>query len=552
MSMQRVVGPHSGASRKNNRARERHYGRHIEAMEPRWLLSASLDNSGLLTVDGTAGDDQIALALNGSQIVVNVNSDPAQSFAVADVNSISVTGDAGNDLITIGSGLIGAKVDGGAGNDTLIAGTGDDTLIGGVGDDKYVFQDGFGNDVVRENAAAGNDTMDFSGCTRSLFFTIGNLTVSDGVHTVNHGENNIENIIGGSGNNTFVFQDGAALPGNITGNGLAGKANTLVYASYSTGVTVDLSNHTATGTQSIQGINNIIGGSGNDVLIGDANANVLDGGGGNNTLVGGGGNDDKFMSTDGGMDTIISPPGSGSLDFSKSAQALVFDITATGVTVRNAAGQVLASGSSTLAKLIGGSGNDTFLMENGAQFSGVLDGGTGANTLDYTLYGKGVQVFLDARQAATGTGGVVNVDNVNGTRFSDLIIGNTNNNLIQSGNGNDTVIGEGGNDTIVAGNGNDLLVGNSGTDLFITGKGKSTIFTQGGADQVRVGNGANTIYAVKGDRIITGKGKNVIVGAANTKGIKISGKGHNSKQNMTLKKIKQTLAAILKKAKIKA
>src|SRR5205814_4355454 len=48
---------------------------------------------------------------------------------------------------------------------------------------------------------------------------------------------------------------------------------------------------TATGTGGVVGIENVIGGSGNDSLVGSPVVNVLRGGAGNDTLLGGVGND---------------------------------------------------------------------------------------------------------------------------------------------------------------------------------------------------------------------------------------------------------------------
>ena len=517
----------------------------LEPLEDRRLLSAVLTGNAL-AVDGTAGNDQIALAIQGNQIFASING-AQQVFAAADVQSISVNGLAGNDNVAIGQGLIGVHADGGAGDDVLIAGTGGDTLVGGQGNDRYVFHDNWGQAVVNEAAAAGNDTMDFSACSGDMLFTIGTLAVSDGHSTVNHGENNIENLIGGMGNNTFLFQNGASLPGTITGNGLAGKSNTLMYSQYTTDIYADLPSHWATGTAGISGINNIVGGLGNDTLIGDANANVLDGGPGSNTLVGNGG-DDRFFSSSGGTSTIVTPAGQGTLDFSNSTGPLTFDMSGSGVIVRNSAGTVLASVGSSMAKIVGSSGDDQFIMGKGASFSGVVDGGLGSDTLDYRSYGKGVSVYLDWRSAATGTGGIANMDNVFGTKFSDRLFGGAGANQLYSFNGNDTVIGQGGNDVMVAGNGNNLLVGSAGTDYIKSGNGKSTIFSMGGRDTIRVGNGANTIYASVKDRVIAGKGNNTLMAG---KGTTISGKGHNTKKSISSAATKKALSLVLKKMKIK-
>ena len=66
---------------------------------------------------------------------------------------------------------------------------------------------------------------------------------------------NIENLTGGSADDTFVFSDGAGLEGIIDG---APGFDTLDYSAYSTTVDVDLAANTATGTSGVFNIENVI------------------------------------------------------------------------------------------------------------------------------------------------------------------------------------------------------------------------------------------------------------------------------------------------------
>jgi len=110
----------------------------------------------------------------------------------------------------------------------------------------------------------------------------------------------IANVTGTSGIEHYVLSNGMGLTGTLTGGG--GTNDTLDYSAYSTGVRVNLTTKSATSIDGgringIIGIANVTGGSGNDILIGDANSdayvnNALDGGsGGNDILVGVGGID---------------------------------------------------------------------------------------------------------------------------------------------------------------------------------------------------------------------------------------------------------------------
>ncbi|TVQ54576.1 MAG: CHAT domain-containing protein, partial [Spirulina sp. DLM2.Bin59] len=62
-----------------------------------------------------------------------------------------------------------------------------------------------------------------------------------------------------------------------------------------------------------------------------------------------------------------------------------------------------------VGRLTGGSGRDTFVFNPRVDFGGILDGGTGLGTLDYSNYQRPAQVNL-AQNQATGTLAVFNID----------------------------------------------------------------------------------------------------------------------------------------------
>ncbi|MGK7926939.1 MAG: CHAT domain-containing protein, partial [Spirulina sp.] len=65
---------------------------------------------------------------------------------------------------------------------------------------------------------------------------------------------------------------------------------------------------------------------------------------------------------------------------------------------------------SNVAKITGGSANDTFVFASGVNFNGNIDGGAGFDTLDYANYGESVTVDLIGG-TATGTLGIANIEN---------------------------------------------------------------------------------------------------------------------------------------------
>src|SRR5207253_2548161 len=123
---------------------------------------------------------------------------------------------------------------GGAGNDALSGRAGDDTLVGGAGNDTYTFaaDSALGSDTLNESGG-GTDTLDFSPTTGSavainlglataqvvnanLTLTLGSATTFENViggalgDTIT-GNSNANSLIGGSGNDTYVFDADSAL-----------------------------------------------------------------------------------------------------------------------------------------------------------------------------------------------------------------------------------------------------------------------------------------------------------------------------------------------------
>jgi hypothetical protein len=146
----------------------------------------------------------------------------------------------------------------------------------------------------------------------------------------------IENIVGGAGDDSFRFTNGASLPGTIDGG--AGS-NTLNYAAFDAAhpITVNLAAGTATGTAGIANIQNVTGGAGNDTLIGDAANNVLRDGSGNDTIIGGSGND-----------ILISGSGNDILDASRSGRSILIGGPGAAQLTGGAQGDILIGGSTIL------------------------------------------------------------------------------------------------------------------------------------------------------------------------------------------------------------
>jgi Ca2+-binding RTX toxin-like protein len=142
---------------------------------------------------------------------------------------------------------------------------------------------------------------------------------------------------------------------------------------------------------------------------------------------------------------------------------------------------------STVESLLGGAADDIFKFQGPGELAGLVDGGSGLNTLDYSSFSVGVTVNLTTGTASR-TGGVANIRNVTGGAGGDVITGNSLDNLILAGAGNDTLNGgPGGNDILIGSTGNDGLTAGPGRSILIGGVGVDRL-TGGGNQDLLIGN----------------------------------------------------------------
>ncbi len=124
---------------------------HAEGLDS-WKIS--FNTKGTLLLRGTNSSDTMDLHIRerDGRLIATVG-DVVQSFNPSKVKRIGIYGYAGNDRVTVESGVRAIFADGGAGKDTILGGDGDDTLYGNTGDDHI--EGGAGNDNIA--AGAGND-----------------------------------------------------------------------------------------------------------------------------------------------------------------------------------------------------------------------------------------------------------------------------------------------------------------------------------------------------------------------------------------------------------
>lgn len=272
----------------------------------------------------------------------------------------------------------------------------------------------------------------------------------------------IENLIGSAGkdlltgnNQANVLQGGAdhdTLVGGAGNDTLDGGEgiNTLSYADKTTAVTLTLLDTpmavtVSIGTErdSVLNFLNVVGGSGQDTLTGNAADNDLNGGIGNDSLSG-------LV----GADTLRGGDGNDNL--------------------------------------LGGVGNDNLLGEAGDDTliggadADVLDGGAGVNTVSYASSSAVTVNLASITQSGGDAAGdnLSNIQNVIGSSQADSLTGDINANQLQGGDGNDTLLGGLGHDNLQGDAGLDRLDGGEGNDTLIGGLGNDTLLGGLGFDSM--------------------------------------------------------------------
>ena len=300
--------------------------RKFEKLEDRRTMAADIDlDNGMLTVQGTAGDDYITIMTDpddDDQVIVEVRN-PAngdylaqEDYDLDDIDELVVSALDGNDHIYNGTDIrariyagTGHDVlessggndllDAGAGYDLLAGGQGDDELIGGSGSDVYYFwATEQGSDVVYESPSQDIDTLNFNWLDGPVNLDL--ASIAEQVVNANHlrlrlsSDSGIEDVTGSD------FDD--VIRGNSRDNLLTGMAGND---------TLDgrLGNDVLRGGD---GIDWLFGQAGNDNLAGGAGDDHLWGGENDDTMYGDDGNDHLYGEN--GRDTLNGGAGNDHLD----------------------------------------------------------------------------------------------------------------------------------------------------------------------------------------------------------------------------------------------
>jgi Ca2+-binding RTX toxin-like protein/subtilisin-like proprotein convertase family protein len=475
-----------------------------------WAGTSGVENGLLPTTYG----DLTGFFLGGNDVIGSMTS-----------NDVIDGGD-GNDTIWgdyAGAVAPGADwLEGGNGNDTLYGGAGDDLLLGGSGNDNL--QGDAGNDILRGATGAdqlyggdGNDVLlggagdDYidGGLGNDVLFLEGDLGTVNGAVFNYYGTR-----VGGAGADVFKVTANGGANGGFTASGTQFSAYNLIadfdpttvgeiidltelkwvrgFADLSIGTLIlngtPITRITATNgvnqfAINLRGVNSsaitaaqfkfattpglVFGGSGNDVLAGDAGGNTIDGGTGADAMTGRTGDDTYVVDNVG--DTVNELPGGG-FDTVKSSvtytlSADVENLVLTGAATINATGNELANrltgnaaanllnGMGGVDTMLGGAGNDTYVVDSQADtvIEYVSEGAdTVQASVSYTLGNNIENLQLTGIESINATGN----DLVN------TLTGNSSDNIIDGAAGADLMTGGLGDDTYIVDNTSDVVTEN--------------------------------------------------------------------------------------------
>lgn len=291
-----------------------------------------------------------------------VNSHVPESLYVDGTQTTKLTATAGIGAATLRGGDGNDVLNGGLGDDTIQGGKGNDVLNGSIGSD--TLDGGEGIDTFKADAGAddytggpGVDTVDYGVRSAPLEITLDNVATDGQAGEGDNVRSDVENVVGGKGNDTIRGTDAANIlrggPGDDDITGYGGQDQLYGDADQ----------------DQLYGGNDadtLFGGEGMDRLDGGADPDTLHGDNGPDTLLGGTGNDKMYG--DAGTDTV-------------SYQSLVQPVTV------DLDGSAFDDGPANEGDTVGadveniiGSKSDDVLTGNGAD--NYIEGGPGKDTID--------------------------------------------------------------------------------------------------------------------------------------------------------------------------
>ncbi|HYC01896.1 MAG TPA: hypothetical protein VED40_01300 [Azospirillaceae bacterium] len=563
------------------------------------LLLGGLGNDNLRgdagndTLDGGAGDDFVSIFHSGIETrttPVNIDASAVGTMAnvtltgvhgdtdvLINVEAVGLNGGAAGDTLTGGTGndnLFGYGGDdslvGNAGDDVILGGGGNDTLTGGGGKDSFALVAEVGRAVTITDMAAG-EYVEFEGVELS-----GVIAAGTGAATARGA---VDVAIDGGGATLHIGLDSVAgadftvrLNGFTNLAGIAVATEDAILLLPGTGETLGNDNAETlvggTGDDLILGLggdDTIPGGAGNDMLIGGLGQDTVEGAGGDDLLSGldgndvlrggdgaddvtGGGGDDLLegglggdeLTGGSGADTLDGGDGNDELEGGGGVDRFVLGATGNERIVDFGVAETIQVAGTTLQGDIAQNNGATLgLGQVAAEFDQTgatvrigtdatagsdvtlrLDGVTSVTELGITAQGALTRLVTPGGPGNDTVTGSDGADTLDGLGGNDLLLGLGGNDQLLGGVGNDSLSGGDGNDNLSGGSDNDTLDGGAGNDIVAGGLGNDTLTGGAGADGFFIAGGQGL------DRITDMEaGETINVGAAILRGQATAGDG---------------------------
>ena len=494
-----------------------------EVLEPRRLFAAI--ESGILVARGTDNADTISLRRSGGDDVIVTTNGANQTFDMDDFTGVRLLGFGGNDVFNMVDALTSPVVR----NTTVLGGAGSDTI-------SYATRTAalnFLTDPVDSRMTSGAQTDVFD---------------------------DVETVIGGSGNDAFEYRDGFMLPE---------EEQDLRYDFRLEGRGGD--DRFISGLNSLLGRNvgvTVFGGDGNDFFEEDDLGARVFAEAGNDTIVirSREANYRNFLDGGSGIDLVVGAGGGRNLldlreypnienaDISDFAGIVIGNDLANiidgtdafgPVTINGLGGNDTLIGGDQADSLDGGAGNDVLVGNagndtlDGATGTDFADGGAGSNThisIEQFAGTTSLIALVGRVLTAYGSGGndTITIERV----LSDDVIvrvGSLSRQVDMDDFDSVLLQGLGGNDkitvlnavtagaitrivTLDGGSGNDSLTGNSGDDVLRGGSGADTLTGLAGADTLEGGFGNDRLFGGAGQDALSGDDNDDFIDASDSAG----------------------------------
>lgn len=427
---------------------------YIENLPQGFTSSKGYLSNGKLVIESENFDGKVTLSYPYTKEITQltivasaISTDPTNPYIKDTLFALDISSKetAGNDYINAGTRndiVYGQDGDdiilGGDGNDTLYGGAGNDYINGGNGSDKI--DAGAGDDYIIMNAA------DFSSTT----FMLESINAGDGYDTVmiqdsigvnfDMGLTNVESFIGGSGNDNIIgseyadvvrgglgadtyytlagddtvyidAEDIQAKSGNFIDTGLGYDK---IYIEDSRGVEFDIADTHA---------EEIIAGSGNDILRNSSNTNV--------SIFGMEGNDTIYASS--GTEVLDGGTGIDTLNYSNSDTGVSVNLSTNSASGGYAQNDTIRN----FENIVGTSKDDILTGNNsdnifwGGSGHNIINGLGGEDTvvfqgslLDYFngVDKKNIVTSFDGNAIVSSQNGINELSNINKLQFDDYTV----------------------------------------------------------------------------------------------------------------------------------